>query len=64
MSELRDMPRSVVAGVMWFTYDGQLNVRHSCEHGDHLRKYGWSHHNGRSFGQQEILDNGTYSIKI
>ncbi len=47
-----------MAGAMWFNYDGQFNIRHTCEHGDDLRKYGWTHHDGAGFGQQEILDNG------
>ena len=41
---------------MWFTYGGQLGIRHTCEHD--LSKYGWTRHDGTSFGQQEILDNG------
>lgn len=51
------IPESVVAGVMWFSYDGKFGVRHACEHGDRLQRYGWTHHDGRGFGQQEILDN-------
>lgn len=44
---------------MWFKYSDQhFNIRHTCEHGDHLSKYGWTRHDGTSFGQQEILDNG------
>lgn len=30
--------------------------RHWCEIGDGLDKYGWTHHDGRSFGVQEIED--------
>ena len=51
------LTRSLIAGAMWFTYDGQFNVRHTCEHGDHLHRYGWIRHDGTSFGQQEIVDN-------
>ena len=50
--------RSVVAGVMWMTYDGGFNVRHTCEHGDGLQSFGWLKHDGVSFGQQDIVDNG------
>ena len=57
--------RSVVAGAMWFTNEGQqLDIRHTCEHGDHLQKYGWTHHDGTTFGQQEILDDCTYKHHI
>ena len=50
--------RSLLSGLMWFVYDGQFNIRHTCEHGDHLQRYGWIRHDGTSFGQQEIIDNG------
>ncbi len=41
------------------TYDGQSStLRHTCEHGDGLQRYGWIRHDGTSFGQQEILDKG------
>ena len=50
--------RSVVAGVMWMTYDGGFNIRHTCEHGDGLQSFGWLKHDGISFGQQDIFDNG------
>ena len=50
--------RSLLSGLMWFVYDGQFNIRHTCEHGDHLQRYDWIRHDGTSFGQQEIIDNG------
>ena len=31
-------------------------MRHVCQDSDELRKYGWTHHNGRDFGQQVIID--------
>ncbi len=48
--------RSLVVGVMWFSYNGQFGIRHTCEHGDRLSRYGWTRHDGSSFGQQEIID--------
>ena len=33
-----------------------LQIRHMCEHGDNLRQYGWTKHDGRHFGQQDIID--------
>ncbi|KAL5469057.1 hypothetical protein EMCRGX_G030249 [Ephydatia muelleri] len=54
------LPRSVIAGVMWMTYDGGFNVRHTCEHGDGLQSFGWLKHDGVSFGQQDIVDNALH----
>lgn len=31
-------------------------LRHLCEQGDNLDRYGWIEHDGRSFGVQEIFD--------
>ena len=31
-------------------------VRHLCEQGDNLERYGWLEHDGRNFGVQEIMD--------
>ena len=31
-------------------------LRHLCEQGDNLDSYGWTEHDGRSFGVQEIFD--------
>ena len=49
---------SVIAGLMWMTYDGNFNIRHMCEHGDGLQSFGWIKHDGVSFGQQDIVDSG------
>ena len=56
------VPKSLVAGIMWYTYDhpGELNIRHTCEHGDRLLQYGWVRHDGTNFGQQRIVDHSTY----
>ena len=49
-------PDSLEMGLMWFSYSGNgLRIRHLCDQNDKLR-YGWSDHDGRSFGYQEILD--------
>ena len=47
--------------MMWMTYSyvgQQPSLRHTCEHGDQLKRYGWIRHDGASFGQQEIVDDG------
>ena len=67
-SILRSCPlvvsRSLLSGLMWFVYDGQFNIRHTCEHGDHLQRFGWVRHDGTSFGQQEIIDNGQWGCGL
>ncbi|XP_030378998.1 mannosyl-oligosaccharide glucosidase GCS1 [Scaptodrosophila lebanonensis] len=53
-------PHSLVMGLMWYTPSnlghGGHGIRHWCEQGDKLDGYGWTHHDGRSFGVQEIQD--------
>lgn len=53
-------PHSLVMGLMWYTPSnlghGGRGIRHWCEIGDNLDKYGWTHHDGRTFGVQEIHD--------
>ena len=52
------VPNSLLVGMMWFSYDqsGQLQLRHWCEHGDRLPRYGWISHDGTDYGQQRIVD--------
>lgn len=50
-------PQSIVAGLMWIGIkDGRLFIRHVCQDGDGLDKYGWTHHNGRDYGIQTVID--------
>ncbi|KAF7217952.1 mannosyl-oligosaccharide glucosidase [Nothobranchius furzeri] len=51
-------PRSIVAGMMWMRQfsDMDMNLRHTCEQGDHLQGYGWLMHDGLTFGVQEIRE--------
>ncbi|KAJ9596409.1 hypothetical protein L9F63_012572 [Diploptera punctata] len=53
-------PYSLVTGLMWY-FPQQLRpdgggIRHWCEEGDNLNRYGWTEHDGRTFGIQEIQD--------
>lgn len=53
-------PYSLVTGLMWY-FPRQLRpdgsgIRHWCEEGDNLDRYGWIEHDGRTFGYQEIED--------
>lgn len=51
-------PRSVVTGLMWLSQSGSSSLRHTCEQGDGLARYGWLMHDGVNFGVQEIKDKG------
>ncbi|KAK9276690.1 hypothetical protein L1049_006226 [Liquidambar formosana] len=50
-------PRSLIAGLMWIgVKDGRFFMRHVCQDSDELGTYGWTHHNGRDYGHQVIVD--------
>ncbi|KAL7305295.1 hypothetical protein TKK_0002428 [Trichogramma kaykai] len=54
-------PYSLVTGLMWYfsrtlQADGS-GMRHWCTQNDRLEKYGWTKHDGKNFGIQEIIDN-------
>lgn len=53
----RTGPVAVVAGMMWGFRDarGELVLRHQCQESDDLQKYGWSRHDGETFGIQVRL---------
>ncbi|XP_068667397.1 mannosyl-oligosaccharide glucosidase GCS1 [Aristolochia californica] len=52
-------PRSLIAGLMWIgVKDGQYHMRHVCQASDDLSTYGWTHHNGRDYGKQVLVDHG------
>lgn len=59
-------PHSLVMGLMWFfprqLLGGGKGIRHWCDQGDDLTKYGWTQHDGKTFGVQEIYD-GAYKIE-
>lgn len=44
---------------MWHGGDGHNGVealRHECSEGNGVGPYGWTEHDGRSFGKQDIVD--------
>ncbi|NWR82063.1 MOGS glucosidase, partial [Centropus unirufus] len=44
-------------GLMWLQQgEGGSGLRHTCEQGDGLSRYGWLQHDGESFGVQELQD--------
>ena len=45
----------ISTGIMWSSGKGAW-LRHTCRHEDSLRRYGWTRHNGRDFGQHEAID--------
>ncbi|XP_068230220.1 mannosyl-oligosaccharide glucosidase [Palaemon carinicauda] len=53
-------PTSLVTGMMWFVaghfQNNMLALRHWCDQGDDLSKYGWEVHDGRYAGVQKIVD--------
>ncbi|XP_056642689.1 uncharacterized protein LOC130449061 [Diorhabda sublineata] len=53
-------PNSLVTGLIWYFPQrlgpGGDGIRHWCEQGDNLNKYGWLQHDGSNFGIQEIID--------
>lgn len=53
-------PQSLVMGLMWFQparlRPAGVGIRHWCEVGDGLQRYGWNEHDGRTFGVQTIED--------
>lgn len=52
-------PQSLVAGLMWIgVKDGRYFMRHVCQDSDELSTYGWTHHNGRDYGHQVLIDHG------
>ncbi|XP_071090232.1 mannosyl-oligosaccharide glucosidase-like [Haliotis cracherodii] len=56
---------SPVVGLMWLTqFTGQMPppLRHWCDQGDRLQRYGWMLHDGVNFGSQDIHDS-TYMLR-
>ncbi|KAJ7957586.1 mannosyl-oligosaccharide glucosidase GCS1-like [Quillaja saponaria] len=50
-------PQSLIAGLMWIgVKEGRYYMRHVCQNNDELITFGWTHHNGRDFGHQVLVD--------
>ncbi|CAI9785085.1 unnamed protein product [Fraxinus pennsylvanica] len=50
-------PQSLLTGLMWLgVKDGRYSMRHVCQNSDELKTYGWTHHNGRDYGHQVLVD--------
>ncbi|PRP80049.1 hypothetical protein PROFUN_10732 [Planoprotostelium fungivorum] len=55
--------RPFLTGLMWNTVGSRSfyqsdfeNMRHTCEQGDNMQRYGWIRHDGQTFGEQEVID--------
>ncbi|CAB3367365.1 Hypothetical predicted protein [Cloeon dipterum] len=59
-------PHSPVLGLMWYQpqklIQGAQSIRHNCDQGDNLKRYGWLQHDGVNFGIQELVD-GPLTLK-
>eukprot|EP00051_Salpingoeca_urceolata_P006675 m.88375 g.88375 ORF g.88375 m.88375 type:complete len:776 (+) comp14938_c2_seq2:37-2364(+) len=53
-------PQSLLTGMMWVSPSGH-QLRHFCDAGDGLQRYGWNKHDGSSFGSQ-LIEDGPNSI--
>lgn len=50
-------PQSLLAGLMWIGIkDRRYSLRHVCQNSDELKTFGWTHHNGRDYGRQVLVD--------
>ncbi|KAI9202677.1 glycoside hydrolase [Polychytrium aggregatum] len=50
---------TLLTGLMWHgvsDLESWKNIRHNCDQGDDMKRYGWLKHDGRSFGTQEVHD--------
>ncbi|CCI44751.1 unnamed protein product [Albugo candida] len=62
----RTHPYHVNAGLLWTCSEKRCSdlLRHWSQQDDRLRKYGWLHHDGRTFGYQKIEDQfGKYNLQ-
>ncbi|GBG60662.1 hypothetical protein CBR_g11887 [Chara braunii] len=62
------VPESLLGGLMWVQRkEGRYHLRHTCQDGDGLQKYGWLRHDGSKFGRQQLIDGNlhlaTYFLK-
>eukprot|EP00124_Ichthyophonus_hoferi_P002290 Ihof_evm1s150 gene=Ihof_evmTU1s150 len=58
------LPTSPLIGLMYFSHHSNtLNLRHTCEHSDHIKKFGWRRHDGVTFGQQVIEEKDGFVLQ-
>ena len=58
----RSTPGDLMTGLMWMLPElikpGDIGLRHWCEQGDNLDRFGWVKHDGLNFGVHELTDRG------
>ncbi|WFD35622.1 mannosyl-oligosaccharide glucosidase [Malassezia cuniculi] len=53
------LPQSLLTGLAWYStqdYRGVEQMRHSCADNGGIDSFGWTYHDGKTFGEQEIVD--------
>jgi mannosyl-oligosaccharide glucosidase len=52
-------------GMMWFNqFNNKFQIRHGCDQGDGLSKYGWTAHDGRNFGIHDVYESSDNRFQI
>ncbi|GME71653.1 unnamed protein product [Ambrosiozyma monospora] len=60
------IPESLMAGLVWFnidTYQGAGKMRHQCDQGDDLGKFGWVKYSPR-YGGREVINDNEFKVNI
>lgn len=51
--------------MMWFNqFNNRFQLRHACDQGDGLSKYGWTVHDGKNFGIHDIYESSENRFQI
>lgn len=53
------LPESLLTGLAWFPtndYQGIDRLRHNAADTDGIDSFGWTHHDGKAYGEQRIVD--------
>ncbi|CAF0833560.1 unnamed protein product [Brachionus calyciflorus] len=58
-------PNPLLAGLMWFNqFNQRFQMRHWCDQGDGLLKYGWIAHDGRNFGIHDVYESNENGFSL
>lgn len=53
----------ILTGLMWGSGMAIDQMRHTCDHGDRLHRFGWTSHDGRTFGEH-IAEDRLHGLKV
>ena len=53
-----------VGMIWWNQFSNKFQMRHACDQGDGLVKYGWIAHDGRNFGIHDIYESPENAFSI